>query len=130
MINNKRIVLFIFFLMFLVNACSQDNNQKSNDSADHPFRVEGELPTSPVVQGWITEAVNDLAQKLDVDVADVTYIAFEVPVWPDASYGCPQAGQEYGPGSKEGYQIQLQVNGRYYFIHGGEDIEQFLCESK
>jgi hypothetical protein len=57
-------------------------------------------------------------------------VAFELPVWPDASYGCPQVGQSYEPGTKEGYQIHLQVNGRDYFYHGGEEIEQFLCESE
>jgi len=132
MMNKTRAVLFILSLLFFAAACGQDSNQNSGDTTDLSFQVGGELPVSAgaVVQGWITDAAIDLAQRLDVEVSEVTYIALDVPVWPDASYGCPQSGQSYDPTPKEGYQIQLQVNGRNYFYHGGEDIEQFLCESE
>ena len=125
-------VFFILIFFFLGAACGQDSNQNSEDTTDLSFQVGGELPESagPVVQGWITDAAIDLAQRLDVQVSDVTYMAFELPVWPDASYGCPQPDQTYDPIEKEGYRIQFQVNGRDYFYHGGEDIEQFLCESE
>ncbi len=130
MINKTRSVLLMLILLFFVATCSQDSSQNSGDAADFQFQVAGELPSGTAVQEWITDAAIDLAQRLDIEVSDVTYVAFDVPVWPDASYGCPQPDQKYGAVSKEGYQIQLQVNGRDYFYHGGEDIEQFLCESK
>ena len=130
MMNKKRSILFILILMYFVTSCRNDDNQTSNDTANLPFQVAGELPVSGgvVVEGWITDAAIDLAQRLDVEVSDVTYIAFDVPVWPDASYGCPQPDQTYDPTPKEGYLIQLQVNGSDYFYHGGENKEQFLCE--
>ena len=132
MMNKKRSILFILILMYFMTTCRNDDNQTSNDTANLPFQVAGELPVSGgvVVEGWITDAAIDLAQRLDVEVSDVTYIAFDVPVWSDASYGCPQPDQEYEAVIKEGYRIQLQVNGRDYFYHGGEDIEQFLCDTE
>ncbi len=130
--NKTRSVLFILGLLFFATACGQDSNQNSEDITDLSFQVGGELPVSAgvVVQEWISDAAIDLAQRLDVQVSDVIYIAFELPVWPDTSYGCPQPDQTYDPTPKEGYRIQFQVNGRDYFYHGGEDIEQFLCETE
>jgi len=129
---NKKFHMIILLFLVLAMACKQNPTESSKDAADveEQFRVEGELPSGTVVQGWIKDAAIDLAQRLDVEVSDVTYIAFDVPVWPDASYGCPQPGQEYEAVIKEGYQIELRVNGRNYFYHGGEDIAQFLCEDE
>lgn len=126
--HKLRFILLALILVIFAAAC---NVPDPSAAADVQFQVEGELPISagPVALEWITNAANDLAQSLDVDVSDVTYVAFDVLVWPDASYGCPQPNQAYDPSPKEGYQIQLQVNGRDYFYHGGEDIQQFLCET-
>lgn len=122
--NKTRLFLFILTILFFVVACGQ------NAKTEIPYQVDGELPSSPAAREWIKDAAVDLAQELQVNVADVSFKAFELPVWPDASYGCPQASESYGSESKEGYKIQLQVNGRDYFYHGGEDIEQFLCETE
>jgi hypothetical protein len=126
------VTIFIFMVGCQQDPAQQDPAQENNSSPnqDIQYTVVGELPSSPPAQGWIQEAVVDLANKLTIDTTEVTYLAFEVPVWPDTSYGCAQPNQAYDPEPKEGYQIQLQVNGRNYFYHGGEDIEQFLCENE
>ncbi len=118
-------------LILLTVACQQEevSNSATESDNDVPYAIEGDLPSSPPAQGWIADAVVDLAERLEINTEAVSFIAFELPVWPDTGYGCPQTGQEIQPESKEGYQIQLQVNGRDYFYHGGEDIEQFLCEN-
>ena len=118
-------------LIVFTAACQQEQASNSGTESDIeiPFAIEGDLPSSPPAQGWIADAVVDLAERLEINTEAVSYIMFDLPVWPDASYGCPQPDQEYLPEPKEGYQIQLQVNGRDYFYHGGEDIEQFLCEN-
>ncbi|MFQ5419654.1 MAG: hypothetical protein ACE5EY_04755 [Anaerolineae bacterium] len=127
---------FMYFgvlaLLFFMVACRQEESSTNNTSTevDVPFAVEGEWPSSPAAQGWITDAATDLAAREGVGLSDVAFMAFELPVWPDASYGCPQPEQVYQQVPKEGYQIQLRVNGRDFFYHGGEDIEQFLCESE
>jgi hypothetical protein len=126
----SRFILFILGLFVFVTACRQDTVQNKIEGNEYRYKIDGELPSSPIAQEWIADAAEDLADKLNVSVDDVTYIAFDLPVWPDSSYGCPQVKIESEPGSREGYQIQLAVNGRHYFYHGGEDIQQFLCETE
>ncbi|MCP5097186.1 MAG: hypothetical protein GY943_16690 [Chloroflexi bacterium] len=124
------IFLAACFSLVAVGCQQEADSNSENDAVDIQFAVEGELPSSPPAQGWIADAAADLSEKIGVDIEDVSFITFELPVWPDNSYGCPQPGQEYQPEPKEGYQIQFRVNGRDYFYHGGEDIEQFLCENE
>ncbi|MCA9921263.1 MAG: hypothetical protein KC421_02765 [Anaerolineales bacterium] len=124
--SNKVHILFIFVLLISTSACRQDNT--ANDS-DYPFIVEGELPASPPAIELITDAANDLAERENVRINEVTFVALELPVWSDTSYGCPDPETAYLFTPKEGYKIQLRVNGRDFFYHGGEDIEQFLCEN-
>jgi len=129
--KKKWLVFLTACIVFLTVSCQQEGASSTENKidADVPFIIEGELPSSPPAQEWIADAVVDIAEKLNVDTDTVSYIGFDLPVWPDTSYGCPQPEQEYLQEPREGYQIHLQIDGTDYFYHGGEEIEQFLCEN-
>ena len=130
MIKNKQ-CLVLLFLALLISGCGNSLPDKTNEAGptEPSFIIVGELPSSPVAQGWIQEAVADLAANKEVPQAEIEYVQFDLLVWPDASYGCAKDDVVYEQLPKEGYKIHLRLNGRLYFYHGGEEIEQFLCEA-
>lgn len=76
---------------------------------------------------YLNAASTDLAQRLDVslaniDVADINYV-----VWKDGSLGCPKAGGFYTQALVNGYYIELEANGKTYIYHGEENKDPFLC---
>lgn len=87
-------------------------------------------PTTPAGSGPLVEqARQDLAQRLDIDPAEIEVVSMESVVWPDSSLGCPQPGMAYMQVLRDGYRIQLRAGGRIYFYHGGGSRGPFLCEN-
>lgn len=129
---SKRIIWFLlgFTAVALFTSCqNQPESAVPAPDGEKGYVVEGELPSSPVAQGWIDEAANDLSTQLDTPIGEIQFVDFELVVWPDGSYGCPADDETYPVETKEGYKIHLRSNSRLYFYHGGEEIEQFLCQS-
>ena len=71
-------------------------------------------PENPVVQGWIQQAKEDLAQRLSTSIEQVELIRFEAKVWPDPGLGCPQPGMNYIQVPQEGYLIVLRSGDKRY----------------
>ena len=87
-------------------------------------------PTTPSGSGPLVEqARQDLAQRLDMDPAEIEVVSMESVVWPDSSLGCPQPGMAYMQVLRDGYRIQLRAGGKIYFYHGGGSRGPFLCEN-
>ncbi|MBI3176387.1 MAG: hypothetical protein HYZ35_00205 [Chloroflexi bacterium] len=85
--------------------------------------------TDPVKQQWVQLAVDDLAQRLAVDPAQIGFVDFRDITWPDSSLGCPQPGMAYAQVLTDGYLIQLSVGKRLFEYHGGGREPPFLCEN-
>jgi hypothetical protein len=84
------------------------------------FPIDG---SSPLVMA----AVQDLAQRLGVDPADVTVVDARAVTWGDGSLGCPQPGMQYVQRLVDGTLVILKAGGRTYEYHGGDPL--FLCEN-
>jgi hypothetical protein len=82
----------------------------------------------PSLQGLIKAAKEDLAQRLNISVAQISLIEAKSVVWPDSSLGCPQAGMQYKQVSEDGAQILLQAQKITYEYHTGGRRGLFLCE--
>ena len=76
-------------------------------------------------------AVADLATRLEIDRATIELVDAQSVTWPDASLGCPQAGEMYAQVLVAGSKVILGTNGRtrVYVYHAGADGQPFLCPS-
>lgn len=92
--------------------------------------VEQPDPKIPrAMEPFVTEAVADLAARLDVDEATITVVLAEPVVWPDGAIGCPQPGVDYIQVQVEGSRTVLTHGQISYFYHGGgSQPGPFLCE--
>ena len=79
-------------------------------------------PTTPLV----TDAVADLARRLDVSPDAVTVVEALAVTWPDGSLGCPAPGMMYTQVLVDGTFVLLEAGGQRYEYHGGNPL--FLCE--
>jgi hypothetical protein len=84
-----------------------------------------QLPTTPDVE----YAVDDLAQRLDLDPFAIEIVRVEEVDWPDGSLGCPAPDMNYRQMLTNGVFIQLRVGEDLYNYHGGGGRPPFLCTS-
>ena len=87
-------------------------------------------PTNPAIEGWITQAKEDLANRLAISVSDIERVSFEEKVWPNPGMGCPHPGMKNKQIPVDGYLIRLRYGKQAYNYHGGGGRPPFLCENK
>ena len=93
-----------------------------------PVYGEGDVVIEQGLDRLIDEAIADLAQRLDVPVADITVVAARSVVWPDGSIGCPQPDMLYTQVQVDGAWVHLAFDGETYAYHTGGNRGLFLCE--
>lgn len=86
--------------------------------------TEGSQPMLPQV----SEAIADLARRLDVAPEQIAVVSVEAVVWPDGGLGCPQPGMMYPQVLQDGLRVRLAVEGVVYQYHSGGRRAPFLCE--
>ena len=86
------------------------------------------IPADTGLQNLTEKAKEDLAQRLNISIAQISVIEAKAVVWPDASIGCPQPGMRYKQVPEDGALIVLQVNGITYEYHSGGRRGLFLCQ--
>ena len=77
-------------------------------------------PGNPGVKDPVVQAMNDLSERLGVDVADITMVSLLEVTWRDGSVGCPEDGVAYTQALVPGQQLILQVDGVDYYYHSGK----------
>jgi len=83
---------------------------------------------SPETLAAITDLVSqDLAQRLALDVSQITVSSSEEVDWPDSSLGCPAPGYAYMQVITPGYKLILQANGTAYEYHTDLNQHFVLC---
>ena len=87
----------------------------SDTPSDRPTATPSNGADEPEVQA----AVQDLATRLGVEVADIAVGPLEEVTWPDGSIGCPQPGQMYTQALVDGTRLILVVDGTDYDYHAG-----------
>lgn len=78
----------------------------------------------------VTQAKEDLADRLDVAVGQIEVVEAKAVVWPNPGLGCPQPGMAYKQVPVDGMLIRLRVEGRIYEYHSGGTRDPFLCEQQ
>ena len=85
-------------------------------------------PQDPLLSEMVTKAKEDLANRLSVEMDQISLLEVRQVTWPDSSLGCPQPGMAYAQALQEGLLIRLGVDQDMYFYHSGETGDPFLCE--
>jgi hypothetical protein len=154
----KNINVLLALSMFLLSACagsveptllpnSNDDNGGSVDpsatmreveapsiKATVPSTEQTEVIVTPEIEipsgaeSLVELAIADLAQRLGVEMAAITFISFEEVVWPDSSLGCPHPDMKYKQVPQDGSRIILDFEGTTYDYHTGGGRDPFLCE--
>lgn len=103
-----------------------------SDAALLPTPADGSLfPNGDIDAGlapWVESATADLASALGIDPSTVSTVSAVLVVWPDASLGCPEAGQQYATVLTDGAVIELAAGEAIYRFHAGGERGPFLCE--
>jgi hypothetical protein len=96
-------------------------------STPAPTQAEGE--EGVWTKEEVVEAVKaDLAERLEIDQAEISVVSAESRDWEDASLGCPEEGEMYAQVITHGFQIILEANGTEY-DYRTDDLGSFkLCE--
>jgi hypothetical protein len=92
----------------------------------------GMMPTpnvSPGLEKLVDQATADLAERLNIDTAEIKVVEAKAVVWPDGALGCPDPGVAYTQVQREGALIRLLVGKRVYQYHSGGGRLPFLCEN-
>lgn len=131
-----------FYIQMLINGYwvvlevdGIEYDYRANDS-DYFTLCEGKgVPPMPppgsgvdIENPLITQAKEDLAERLGIPPNQIALTSYEEVVWPDSSLGCPQPGMEYLQVPKDGALIRLHAEGQDYDYHSGGNRGVFLCE--
>ena len=90
------------------------------------------MGSSIAVSGGYTaveDARQDLAERLQKPLDQITVVSQTEQDWPDASLGCPRKGMMYAQVISNGSRLVLDVEGRHYFYHSGAGKPYFYCAS-
>lgn len=85
-------------------------------------------PFNPGLEKIVTQAINDLADRLATDPEKILLVEVAAITWPDGSLGCPQPGMLYTQVQVDGFRIRFQVGEQIYEYHGGGGRAPFLCQ--
>ena len=95
-------------------------------TAPPPSTIEQET-TVPSTGSPTDIAIADLADRLDVDPAEIEVVSVEEVTWPDGGLGCPEPGMSYAQALVNGSRIVLAVDGTEYEYHSGPRRDPFYC---
>ena len=95
-----------------------------------PIMNEVPIPTplDPSLEKIVTQAKNDLVQRLAIDPEQVELFEVTSVTWPDGSLGCPRPGMEYTQVQVDGLVIRFRVTDSVYEYHSGGGRAPFLCK--
>ena len=89
-------------------------------------------PTSSASEDKLVNlAKQDLAERLKVDISEITFIGATQITGADLYSGCTlRAGQVLMPNSSaNGYQISLEAQGQVYLYHAGLNDQLVFCQN-
>ncbi len=91
---------------------------------------EDDVVYDEALQPLVDMAIEDLADRLDVDASSIRVISAELLMWPNQALGCPREGMQYPDVPVDGSRIVLEADGSRYPYHTGGNVYQpFLCEN-
>ena len=87
----------------------------------------GQAVSEPELSQQLTEAIQDLAGRLDVQSDDIKVIVEKNVSWRDGSLGCPRKGMMYTQALVPGALIVLGVGEKEYEYHSGNGGDPTFC---
>ena len=94
---------------------------ESNPSLPIPARTDPQM--------LIEKAREDLAERLSISDTLINLVEIDEVYWPDASLGCPQAGNTYAQTQTLGYLVKLEYAGNEFEYHANIHGIFFYCEN-
>ncbi|MBL7159913.1 hypothetical protein ISS85_05530 [Candidatus Microgenomates bacterium] len=79
--------------------------------------LEDEIAIEPKAENLVSQAKENLSQKLDVNKDEIRLTQIEPVDWPDTSLGCSSPGMLYAQVITSGYKITLEGRGKSYIYH-------------
>lgn len=107
-----------------------NNPLPSQDVVQSPQLPIGasQQPFALVPSKQINRAQADLAQRLNIEIDQITTQSAWALTWPNQALGCPRSNQAYPDQATEGVLITLLVDNTPYIYHGDLNNPPFLCE--
>jgi hypothetical protein len=133
-----RLIVLQLLIAMLVSACAGATlpGQLSTPlpaapTQEHDMPKDPPLPIlrSPGLQALIEKAREDLAQRLSIEIAQISLVKAEDVVWADSSLGCPQPGTVYTQVLTSGFLIHLEAGGIVYEYHADFNEQVIPCEA-
>lgn len=84
-------------------------------------------PYPPSADKFVNLAKQDLANRLKIDVSQISLVEVVEVTWPNAALGCPSPGKNYATGRVPGYRIRLEANGTEYVYNTDLTGQIILC---
>lgn len=109
--------------VLLLTGCGADNGSRIPE--------EETVSTSPVPGAdspVVSRAKSDLADRLGIEVEEVSVLRVEEVTWRDGSLGCARKGMAYTQALVDGQRIVLAVDAKEYEYHSGGRTEPFYCD--
>jgi predicted small lipoprotein YifL len=133
----KRFTPFLVLLSITLAACGKGGPTTNHpDPTSTPFATNlAPKPTSTEVavpsgsEPLVSQAIANLALRLQVTEAVIQVVSVEAVEWRDTSLGCPQPGMMYAQVVTPGHQIVLQVGENLYMYHTDEGELFVFCDS-
>lgn len=85
------------------------------------------MSIDPQLEPFVSQAVDDLARRLDIDKAEIIVIDAGFVTWPNSALGCPEPDMMYTQALVPGYRIRLRADGALHHYHGAEDRPPSHC---
>jgi len=106
----------IMLLVFTLASCNAGQDTEQTGS-------------TPVLSDQASEAIQNLAGRLDVSPGNIELIREEAVIWRNGGMGCPKKGMMYTQALVEGTLIVLRVNDVDYQYHSAHGRTPFYCEN-
>lgn len=112
--------------------CNGDiaSDQTGPSAAAENGMKNGNGKIDPQLEQFVTEAVSNLALRLDIDEAEVGIAEAQFVTWPNSALGCPEPDMMYTQALVPGYRIRLRADGNTWHYHGARDKPSFHCPAE
>jgi hypothetical protein len=83
--------------------------------------------TGPDLDASVAAARSNLAERLEIEEAEINVVDARRVTWRDGAMGCPEPDMMYTQALVEGFYIVLEANGERHAYHAGRDGRPFFC---
>ena len=95
------------------------------DAKESDVTLEINVPAE--AQPAVLAALNDLAQRISVELNQIMIESFDIVEWSDSSLGCPEPGKMYSQVITPGYRIMLKSGDMTYEYHANQGDRVVYC---